>query len=131
MTSLGYHFLTRCGLLSGLHCARHFSEYLRECAGRRTTKLVKPSSGQTTTTDDDDHDDDGQMSTFNPCHHIELNTTYPNTILKVTISFTQTPTMPNYFRFFLVFLFLKNRTFPKTHMLFCIMYKFHNSYVFL
>ena len=39
-----------------------------------------------------------------PCSHIELNTQNPNPnpnpILKITISFTKTPTIPKYFRNF-------------------------------
>ena len=67
---------------------------------------------------------------------IEFNTTNPNPILKITISFAQTPKMPKYCRKFgflgkywkisnkrksskLLFLFL-----------FFIMYKFHNSYFY-
>ena len=51
---------------------------------------------RTTTTDDDD----GNISKtiFKPCHHIEFNTTNPNTILKITIWFTTIPQKPKCFQ---------------------------------
>ena len=51
------------------------------------------------TTDDDDDDDDEQMSKhiFKPCHQIEFNTTNPNPIFKITISFTKTSKKSKYF----------------------------------
>ena len=39
-------------------------------------------------------------NTFKPCHHIEFNTTNPNPILEITISFTKTPNKSKYFLFF-------------------------------
>ena len=35
---------------------------------------------------------------FKPCSHIELNTTNPNTIFKITVYYTKTPNMLKYFR---------------------------------
>ena len=61
-----------------------------------------------------------------PCYHIEFNTTNPNTILKITISFIkhQNGKILSIFYFLKVF----EKSEKKTQCLFCIMYKFHNSY---
>ena len=68
--------------------------------GRRRRRRRRTTDDGRRTTDDDDDDDDGQMSknVFKPCHHIDFNTTNPNPILRITISFTKTPKKPKYFR---------------------------------
>ena len=40
----------------------------------------------------------GSKNIFKPCHHIEFNSQNPNPILKITISFTETPKKPKHFR---------------------------------
>ena len=40
----------------------------------------------------------GSKKIFNLCFNIEFNTPNPNPILKITISFTKTPTNPKHFR---------------------------------
>ena len=97
--------------------------------GRRTT-----DDGRRTTTDDDD---DGKISKhiFKPCHHIDFNTTNPNPILKITISFTKTPKKQKHSR-----KKRKNRNIlekfkiqnvQKPKLLFCILYTFHNLYFYI
>ena len=90
-------------MTSNLACIR-----IRADDGRRRT--TDDDDGRRTTDDDDDDDDDEKMSTniFKPCHHIDLNTTNPNPILKITIPFTKTPTKPKHFR-----TYFKNPKFSK------------------
>ena len=108
--------------------------------GRRTT-TTDDDDGRRTTDDDGRRrrrrrrrrttDDDGNISKniFKPCHHIESNTTNPNPIFKITISFTKTQKKPKHCRKKRFFgKISKIQNFQKPKNLFCILYTFHNSY---
>ena len=63
-------------------------------------------------TDDDDNDDDDDRNIskniFKPCNHIDSNTTNPNPILQITISFTKTQKQNIFVFCFILVFFLEN-----------------------
>ena len=62
-------------------------------------------------------------NTFSPCSYIELNTQTPNTIFKIEFYYTKYTNNKNTFEILETFRFLF-----KSNCLFCILYKFHNSF---
>ena len=108
----------------GLYNRSHKLPKLQIDGVRRTTDDERRTTTTTTTDDDDDDDEQISKNTFKPCHHIEFNTTNPNPIFKSTISFIQTPEMPNYFRklgnFWMFWKIQKSKNYKKSNVYFVL-----------